>query len=141
LVVRISSVFGIKGNKSKGGNFVDKILARIARGQDATVPDDNRMSPTYAVDAAAKTLTLIAEGNQGIWHANNVGSVSWFGFAEAIAFISKSSGKVLEAQAGQDETIARPKNSTLEASSLRGTSHEQAWYPALERYLREKGVA
>lgn len=141
LVIRISSVFGIKGNKSKGGNFVDKILARVSAGQDATVPGDNRMSPTYAVDAAIKTLALVEAGNQGIWHANNTGSVSWLSFAEAIASISKSSGKVLEAQGDAGETILRPKNSSLSASNIEGISEELPWQAALERYLREKGVA
>jgi dTDP-4-dehydrorhamnose reductase len=141
LVIRISSVFGIKGNKSKGGNFVDKILNRVSSGQDATVPGDNRMSPTYAVDAAVKTLALVEAGNQGLWHANNTGSVSWFSFAQAIASISKSSGKVLEAQGESSEAILRPKNSSLSASNIDGISQELAWYSALERYLREKGAA
>jgi dTDP-4-dehydrorhamnose reductase len=140
VVLRISSVFGIRGNKSKGGNFVDKILARVSSGEEVTVPADNQMSPTYAVDAAAKAITLVEEGAHGIWHTNNNGSVSWFGFAEAIASISKSTGRVLEAQGGQDETILRPRNSSLEASSILGSSDDQSWYPALERYLREKGV-
>ena len=140
VVVRISSVFGIQGNKSKGGNFVDKILARVTSGEDATVPADNLMSPTYAVDAAVKTLALVAEGNQGIWHANNEGSVSWFGFAEAIASISKASGRLLEATGGQDDTISRPRNSSLEVSNILGIHDDQEWYSALERYLIEKGV-
>jgi dTDP-4-dehydrorhamnose reductase len=119
---------------------VDKILARVSSGDEVTVPADNQMSPTYAVDAAAKAITLVEEGAHGIWHANNNGSVSWFGFAEAIASISKSTGRVLEAQGGQDETILRPRNSSLEASSILDSSDDQSWYPALERYLREKGV-
>jgi dTDP-4-dehydrorhamnose reductase len=141
LVVRISSVFGIKGNKSKGGNFVDKILARVSSGEDATVPGDNRMSPTYAVDAAEKTLALVESGNQGIWHANNHGSVSWLAFAQAIASISKSRGKVFEPQGDSSESILRPKNSSLAAANIDGISGELAWQFALERYLREKGVA
>ena len=141
LVIRISSVFGIKGNKSKGGNFVDKILARVSSGQDAYVPGNNRMSPTYAVDAAIKTLAIVEAGNQGLWHANNTGSVSWLSFAQAIASISKSSGKVLEAQGDSSEAIPRPKNSSLSASNIDGVSQELAWHSALERYLREKGVA
>jgi dTDP-4-dehydrorhamnose reductase len=99
------------------------------------------MSPTYAVDAAIKTLAIVEAGNQGLWHANNTGSVSWLSFAQAIASISKSSGKVLEAQGDSSEAIPRPKNSSLSASNIDGVSQELAWHSALERYLREKGVA
>jgi dTDP-4-dehydrorhamnose reductase len=141
LVIRISSVFGIKGNKSKGGNFVDKILTRVSSGQDASITGDNRMSPTYAVDAASKTLALVEAGSQGLWHANNTGSISWLSFAQAVTSISKSSGKVLEAQGDAGDTILRPKNSSLSASKIDGISEDLAWHSALERYLREKGVA
>jgi hypothetical protein len=84
LIVRISSVFGIQSNRSKGGNFIDKILARVQSGENATVPDDNRMSPTYAVDAGAATLALVQNSASGVWHASNPGSVSWFELAKEV---------------------------------------------------------
>ena len=108
LVVRISSVFGIQSNRSKGGNFIDKILARVQSGENATVPDDNRMSPTYAVDAAAATLTLVQNSVSGVWHASNPGSVSWFELAKEVGRLVGLEERILLSTTPLHDGITRP---------------------------------
>src|SRR5207247_2175655 len=46
LVVRLASVFGATGARSKGGNFVEAIIAKAQRADPIRVVDDIRMSPT-----------------------------------------------------------------------------------------------
>jgi dTDP-4-dehydrorhamnose reductase len=141
LVVRISSVFGIRSNRSKGGNFIDKILARIQSGENATVPDDNRMSPTYAVDAAAATLALVQHSVSGVWHASNPGSVSWFELAKEIGRLAGLEDRILVSTAPSQDGINRPKNSTLDTSGTSDYFESQDWRTAVKRYLEEKGAA
>jgi dTDP-4-dehydrorhamnose reductase len=62
LVVRVASLFGGLGSRGKGTNFVLTVLERARRGEALRVVDDVRMSPTYAEDAAAAIVELVARG-------------------------------------------------------------------------------
>jgi len=66
-----------------GPSFPRTIVARGRAGQPLRVVNDQMGSPTYTEDLAGATLDLIDNGQTGLWHLTNSGSMSWFDFAKA----------------------------------------------------------
>lgn len=75
-----------------GSNFVKTMLRLRTQRSEISVVDDQRGSPTYAVDlayvvrdVAAKFAVAAAwDASMNIFHAVNSGSATWFGFADKI---------------------------------------------------------
>lgn len=81
-IVRVASLYGKKGSKSKGGNFVLNILKKAKEGEDLRIVDDVFMSPTYTVDAAKEIWNLVLKRRPfGTYHITNGGYCSWYEFA------------------------------------------------------------
>ena len=141
LVVRIATLFGKKGSRSKGGNFVDRMLAGARLGETLTVFDDLRMSPTYAVDAAAVIATLIAKRATGVYHVTNTGSCSLHEFATEILDQAGVEARLVAVGASSREGAApRPANSSLVSVRLAelGIPSPRPWQEALRAYLDAK---
>lgn len=66
IVVRTTGVFGKEVGEPK--NFVLRLLASLARGEEVRVPSDQVSTPTYAPDLATASLTIAEHGGGGIWH-------------------------------------------------------------------------
>lgn len=81
LVIRTSAFFG----PWDSFNFVHAVLDSLARGRPFVAADDLTISPTYVPDLVNATLDLLVDGEHGIWHLANSGSVTWAGFARMIA--------------------------------------------------------
>ena len=81
LVIRTSAFFGPWDNF----NFVHAVLNTLARGRPFIAAGDLTISPTYVPDLVNATLDLLVDGEQGIWHLANSGSVTWADFARIIA--------------------------------------------------------
>ncbi|HYK53545.1 MAG TPA: NAD(P)-dependent oxidoreductase, partial [Candidatus Eremiobacteraceae bacterium] len=93
-IVRISSVFGVAGASGKGGNFVETIVSKARSGAPIDVVDDIVMAPTYAADAAALMISLLASRAPfGMYHLANKGECSWRAFADAILAESGSEAR------------------------------------------------
>ncbi|MDQ7839624.1 MAG: dTDP-4-dehydrorhamnose reductase [bacterium] len=139
LVVRVASLFGPGGASSKGGSFLDRIVARARAGEPLRVVADMVMSPTYTPDAAAAIERLVAEGCTGVFHATNAGCCSWYEFAqEALAHL-KISTSVIPVPSSEFPTRARrPRNSSLKGRAIPGFAM-RPWQEALQDYLREHG--
>jgi dTDP-4-dehydrorhamnose reductase len=84
LIIRASSLFGRAGARSKGGNFVETVLAKARAGEPLKVVHDVRMSPTYTRDAAEALVNLFGAGAEGIVHVTNDGACTWYEFARAV---------------------------------------------------------
>ncbi len=141
LIVRLASLFGKIGARGKGGNFVDTILERAARGESLRVVRDVRMSPTYAVDAARALEALIRRGAGGVFHAANGGSCTWYEFAGKALQLAGMSTRVEPVSAADYPMRARrPANSALSSERLEVVVGEapRSWEEALAAYLREK---
>lgn len=121
LVVRTCGVYGVKPSASKGHTFVDRIIAQARAGERISVVHDVASSPTFAGHLAGALRGLLESGATGLYHAANVGPVTWFDFAtEALR------------QAGIDHPIEpipaeswkaparRPAFSPLDSSKLAG---------------------
>lgn len=104
-VLRVESLFGQARHGETSGS-VATIVARLKAGEEVPVFVDRTVSPTYVVDAAAATRTIIERALPfGLYHCVNSGQCTWWEFAEEAA-------RVLDRP-------ARLKPITLESASLR----------------------
>ena len=136
-VIRVASLYGGEGTKSKG-NFVLSILKKAASEKELKVVNDVIVSPTYT-DDAAKMIRKILENNldYGIYHAVNEGYCSWFDFAKKIiefknldVDIKPVSSTVFNSKARRPAFSAL-QNKKLEENGL----SMRKWQEALKDYL------
>jgi dTDP-4-dehydrorhamnose reductase len=123
LVIRTSAFFGPWDSH----NFLATTFREIAQGRTVRVANDTLVSPTYVPDLVDTALDLIIDGERGIWHLANQGSVTWHEFALLAA---KRAGietrRIVGCPMSELELRARrPQNSAL--ATERGTV-----MPALE---------
>jgi dTDP-4-dehydrorhamnose reductase len=142
LVVRLASLFGVKGARGKGGNFVEAIVKKAKEEGKLQVVNDQWMTPTYTVDAGKAILDLLENDVNGIVHATNRGTCTWFEFASRIVQLTKIKADVQAISASQYPGKAvRPQNTGLSTEKLTKLlgSPMRSWEEALAAYLREKG--
>ena len=138
VVVRVASLFGVAGARSKGGNFVETML-RLARERgQLRVVEDQVMSPTATADVAGVLMRMLVDGcPAGTYHAVNGGEASWYDFAREIVRQSTVLAKVTPCASDEfPARAARPGYSALnnaKASRLFGAL--APWQDALRRYL------
>src|SRR5256886_16413203 len=102
LVVRIASVFGSTGARSKGGNFVEAIIAKAQRADPIRVVDDIRMSPTYSRDAASGLEALLRRESTRVIHLTNSRACTSYGVAPAVLGYARAKA-TLETVASQQD--------------------------------------
>jgi dTDP-4-dehydrorhamnose reductase len=81
LVVRTSAFFSPWDEY----NFVHQLRRSLARYEPFTVAGDLHVSPTYVPHLVHAALDLLVDGEHGIWHLANEGSVTWSDFAHDVA--------------------------------------------------------
>jgi dTDP-4-dehydrorhamnose reductase len=132
LVVRSSAFFGPWDDY----NFVTVTRRRLAAGEEVIVPSDLTVSPTYVPDLVNATLDLILDGECGIWHVSNCGSVSWAEFALSSARLAglDHAGILPRPAASLSFRARRPRYSAL--GSTKGMILPSI-EDALQRYFRD----
>jgi dTDP-4-dehydrorhamnose reductase len=141
-VLRIASVFGTAGSSGKGGNFVETMLAKARRDERIEVVDDIVMTPTYAADAAALTVALVARrAPAGVYHLTNSGPCSWFEFANGIFAAAGLETRAAGISAAHAPARAqRPAYSALASERLADFGlAARPWQDALREYLVARG--
>ncbi len=144
LVVRTSGLYGSNGSASKGGNFVERMLARARDQGDLRMVADQFLTPTYTADLAESLIAAVEVGTDGLLHITNSGSCSWHEFTLAIMAIAGIDVPVEPVetvrQAGRAD---RPLNSALscERAHERGVPRLRPWREALEDYMTSAGFA
>lgn len=132
-IVRTSWIFGSNGN-----NFVRTMLNLSSENSSLNVVDDQRGSPTYAVDLANCLLDVIKTDDFGIYHISNSGSCSWYEFALAIFEEAGITIQVNPVSTKEFSRLApRPAYSVLDHMVLRlnGYSEMRHWRDALKTFL------
>ncbi len=76
LILRTSWLFGCHGK-----NFIRTIVSLAQEGKPLRVVDDQRGSPTFTRDLAARTAFLLQAGCWGTYHVTNSGVCSWYELA------------------------------------------------------------
>ncbi len=149
LIFRTSWVYGPHGN-----NFLLTML-RLARERDRlSIVDDQIGGPTTSIELARATHAIVsgilagrvgaAQGWTGLYHMTCGGSVSWFGFAQAIfaraAELLNLKPPALTAIATKDypTPAARPRNSVLSNAKMHDCFGVEmaSWELALEETLQ-----
>jgi len=142
LILRIASVFGKFGSRSKGGNFIEAILTQGRTGGPVRVVNDIRMSPAYTMDVAHAIDELIQLGAEGLFHCSNTGRCTWFDFACEAFRLAGLDRKIEPVTSDLTPRKARiPRDSSMENSYLENTlGHPlRSWQESLKDYMTEKG--
>jgi dTDP-4-dehydrorhamnose reductase len=120
LIIRTSAFFGPWDRH----NFLWGTLASLAKGEEVHASDNSVVSPTYVPDLVHATLDLLLDGETGLWHLANEGSISWHGLAREVADRAGLSPKKIRDSRG------------LKADNTLGTSRGQILRP-LDRALAD----
>jgi dTDP-4-dehydrorhamnose reductase len=84
LVVRSGGLYGLHGSASKGGNFVQRMVARAREQGSLNMVADQRLQPTYTLHLAGAVLDAVRRGTTGRVHLTATGACSWHEFTQAI---------------------------------------------------------
>jgi dTDP-4-dehydrorhamnose reductase len=141
-IIRTSSLFGIKGARGKGGNFVEWMIKKAKDNEEIKVVDDIIMSPTNTKDIA-KIIKMIIKKDlpYGVYHLVNGGFCSWFGFAKKIFEFLDINARLFPIKSQElQRKASRPKFSALENKKLNSLGFKiRNWDCALNDYLVNKG--
>jgi dTDP-4-dehydrorhamnose reductase len=144
LVVRSAGLYGLHGSASKGGNFVQRMIARAREQSALSVVADQRLQPTFTADLARAILDAVDAGAGGVLHLTATGACSWHEFTTAIV---REAGIDVPVQASTTEIppggVDRPLNGVLarpRADSL-GLTPLRPWREALADYMGQAGLA
>jgi len=141
LVVRTCGLYGLRGARGKGRNFVETMLRAADQGKPLRVVNDQRCTPSATKDVAATIAALMAAGAVGLFHATNAGSCTWY---ELAAEIFRQSGVTADLSpcrtAERTDPAKRPSYSVLSIAKLAtvGVSAPRPWQDALGAYLNER---
>jgi dTDP-4-dehydrorhamnose reductase len=130
LVIRTAGLYGGDGAASKGGSFVDRMLAREGT---IRMVADQYINPTSTVDLARAMIECWLEGETGVAHLVNHGGCSWFDFTAEILRLAGRSNRLEPVSTEPDAVPLRPLNGLLE--STRGLPAMEPWQQALAGYL------
>jgi dTDP-4-dehydrorhamnose reductase len=140
LIIRTSGVFGPGGLRTARGNFPELMLRLAREGKPIRVVEDHSASPTYAPALASRSIDLLENDLDGIFHIGGGQPVSWFDFAKLIFEKSGTAANLTPTNEREYRTAAsRPKFSALENARLR--THKIAPMPPLAQAMEEYLVA
>lgn len=140
-VLRTCGLYGVKGSRGKGGNFVETMLKLAARGGPVRVVSDQHCTPSYTADVAAAAAALLETDHFGLYHVTNSGGTSWHGLASEIF---EQAGLVVDCQPITSVEFGakaqRPPYSVLSTAKLAaaGVPAMPDWKDALSRYLEAR---
>jgi len=140
-IIRTCGLYGLAGSRSKGGNFVERMLERAREGKPIRVVSDQILTPTSARELAERVVPLIRAAPYGLYHMTNSGECSWYEFAQEVFRLTHLSPDLspTSSQAFAAKAV-RPPYSVLDNRALRvaGFPDFRPWPEALADYLRER---
>jgi dTDP-4-dehydrorhamnose reductase len=145
LVLRTCGLSGGEtGSHAKGGNFVLTVLRESEQRETLEVSQEQIVNPTYAADAAAATLALLAvRPAGGIHHPAATGHCSWAEFAAAIVELADLPMRIVPVEHGaRTGAMRRPRFSALANVRARAAGVTLPdWKDGLKRYLKRLPLA
>jgi dTDP-4-dehydrorhamnose reductase len=133
-VLRVESLFGGQRRRSS----IDRIAASIREGTPARVFIDRTVTPSYVVDVAEATWTLLTgPAPYGVYHAVNSGDTTWHALAQEVARILGVGAELVPVRVAEVQLRAkRPQYCALSNEKLaRAGFAMPTWQDALRRYL------
>jgi len=144
LVVRAAGLYGVHGSASKGGNFVQRMLARAREQGALKMVADQLLQPTFTADLAAAIVDAVERDASGVVHLTAADACSWHAFTLAIMELAGIDVPVEAVQTtiapgGVDRplngVLARPRADALGLPALR------PWREGLADYMTRAGLA
>jgi dTDP-4-dehydrorhamnose reductase len=144
LVVRAAGLYGVHGSVSKGGNFVQRMLARGREQSALKMVADQLLQPTFTADLAAAIVDAVERDADGVLHLTASDACSWHEFTVAIMELAGLDVPVEAVSTvippgGVDRplngVLARPRADALGLPALR------SWRDGLEDYMSRAGLA
>jgi len=138
LLIRTCGLYGHAGSQGKGGNFVETMLKKARNNEPIQVVSDQTVTPTSTKDLSRQLAILLESPHEGLFHATNEGSCSWFQFAAAIFEIARLRANLSPTTSESYKAPARrPAYSVLENRRLKeiGLNRMLPWRDALAEYL------
>ena len=138
LLIRTCGLYGHAGSQGKGGNFVETMLRKARNHEPIEVVNDQVVTPTATADLARQLALLFGTTHEGLFHATNEGSCSWYEFASAIFEIAGIPADLTPTTSAAYKTPARrPGYSVLDNRRLKdlGLNRMLPWRDALAEYL------
>jgi dTDP-4-dehydrorhamnose reductase len=144
LVVRAAGLYGLNGSVSKGGNFVQRMLARAREQGALKMVADQLLQPTFTADLAATIVDALEREATGVVHLTAADACSWHDFTVAIMELAGVDVPVEAVSTtippgGVDRplngVLARPHADALGLPALR------SWREGLADYMTRAGLA
>jgi dTDP-4-dehydrorhamnose reductase len=136
-VLRVEALFGAAaGERPKGS--LETILDGLRAGRTVRVFGDRTVSPTYVVDAARATLSLLdRQAPAGLYHCVNTGAATWLDVAtEAASQLGVTPSFDIVSLADVVMPAARPRYCALSNAKLAAAGCPMpSWQDALTRHL------
>ena len=132
-IVRTAWLYG------DGNNFVKTMINLSKTNKTLKVVNDQKGTPTSAVDLARVIIKLVEDKNYGLFHCTCKGECTWYEFTKEIFRIKGIDTEVLPCTTDEFPRPAkRPEYSVLRNYMLELTTGDttRSWQEAIEEYLR-----
>lgn len=140
-IIRISFLYGIKENQSKG-TFLLNMLRKLNNGETLKLVKDSYITPTNA-DDAAKFILHNLDFKDGIYHATNSGTTTPYEFIHTAAKFMNSLGSNFDldkivpvSTTSFKDSVVRPRFSYM-GTDYKKTYRMPHWETSLENFLKE----
>lgn len=140
-LVRTAALYGHAGNRSKGGNFVERMIRLVEEGKPLRVVCDQIVNPTCTHDLAEGIGSLIQTNRYGLYHMVNTGECSWHDFAQEALRLAGLRSDITPVNTQELGAKARrPLYSALDNAALRaiGLPDFRPWQEALADYMKHR---
>ena len=136
IVARSAGLYGRHGSASKGGNFVQRMIARAREQGQLKMVADQRLNPTFTADLAAGVIEAVEKGATGILHVTNSGECSWHEFTVEIMRLAEIDVPIEPVETSRNG-VDRPLNGVLArpGTDAAGLTPLRGWREALADYL------
>jgi dTDP-4-dehydrorhamnose reductase len=143
LVVRTAGLYGLQGSASKGGNFVQRMIARARDQGSVRMVADQYLQPTFTADLADAMVHAARTGCHGVIHLTASGACSWHDFT--VAIMERAGIEVPIERAATviaPGGVQRPLNGVLArpVADALGIPALRSWDSALTDYMGRAGL-
>ncbi len=137
-VLRVESLFGGATAKST----IDRLLDGIVAGRPVTAFSDRTVSPSYVVDVARATLSLVEQSVPcGVYHCVNSGATTWVALTQELARLAGRPDAHIATtrMADLQMRVRRPLNAALSNARLVAAGVPMpTWQDALARHVHSR---
>lgn len=137
LIVRTAGLYGLLGSASKGGNFIQRMIARAREQGSIRMVADQFLQPTFTADLAGAIVDAVDKSCSGVFHLTASGACSWHEFTMAIMERAEIDVPIEPVPTLETGGVQRPLNGVLARSAAE--THQipalRDWDAALSDYM------